>query len=395
MLWKILGSGSLKGNPNALDVTRHGREIQCADGDLANGYATFLGAGAFDAATARRWGLLTPIAGGFQFHGCFVMGLTGTAVDFRDANRNIIVLEDPFVSAGFNEFEIRNASSNVEWTNIQIVHLGTTAPAVLTLDVGTFTGLGNRFVGCATTTFNSNGSSECKNSTWESCGRINLNQADISGSSVLTSTVAADEGAIFDDRTTSGAAVISELNNLTITKGTNAHHAIRFGANVTHDITLQGIEFTGFGSTADANDSTVRFDATSGTIQLSLIGCTVNGVAATAGNFSVDDAAGVTVSVVFDTIPLKVTVVDAVSGLPIQNARVHAHKSGDTGTVYFNDSTDVNGEVNSSIAYPGDTAVVGWARQFDISGIDYIQKNFTTTITSAGFDVEVVLERVT
>jgi hypothetical protein len=64
MQWAILGSGSLKGSPNGIDVIRHGRELRCVSGDLANGYASFAGAAAFDSATARSWGLLTPIQGG-------------------------------------------------------------------------------------------------------------------------------------------------------------------------------------------------------------------------------------------------------------------------------------------------------------------------------------------
>ena len=318
-LWKILGSGSLKGNPNAIDVSRHGRELQCTNGDVTNGYATFLGAGAYDANTARRWGILTPATGAFLFHGAFVMGTSGTAVDFRDSNRNIVVLDDPFVAAGFNEFEIRNASSNVQWTGISISHLSTQAPSVLTFDVGVFTGDNCRFSGCATTTFNSSGS--CINSQWQGSGRINLALADISGSSILTPTVVADEGAVFDDRTTSGATSISELDNTTFSKGTNAHHAIRFGTGVTHDITLTGIEFTGFSSTADANDATLRFDATSGSINVNLIDCTVGGNPATTSNVGVDDAAGITVTLVVNPVTTKVTCRD-ISGNAVASARV-------------------------------------------------------------------------
>ena len=101
--------------------------------DLANGYATFAGAAAFDADTARAWGLLTPIQGGNLFHGHLVLGQAGTPVDFRDSNRSIIVLDDTFLSSTFNEISIVDASSNVEWTGIQLSHLGTTSPTVLNL----------------------------------------------------------------------------------------------------------------------------------------------------------------------------------------------------------------------------------------------------------------------
>ena len=319
MQWDILGSGALKGAPNAVGVSRHGRELTCVDGDVTSGYATFDGAAVFDAAITRRWGILTPVSGGYQFHGAFVMGTTGTSVDFRDENRSIIVLEDPFVPAAFNEFEIRNASSNVEWTGITIQHLGTTSPSTMTLNVGTFTGVNNRFVGCATTTFASTGSNI--DSQWSDSGRINLNEADISGSSILTSSVAADEGAVFDDRTTTGAVDISELDNCTFSIGAASHHAIRFGTGVDDDITLTGIEFTGFSSTDDATNATLRFDATTGTMNVNLVDCTVDGAAATTSNVGVDDAAGIVVTLVVNPVTTKFTVQDN-AGSAIDQARV-------------------------------------------------------------------------
>lgn len=334
VLWKILGSGTLKGSPNGIDAFRHGRELQCTAGDVTNGYATFDGAAVFDANTTRAWGLLTPALGNYLQHGAFVMGTASTAVDFRDSNRSIFVLDDLFVPSTFNEFEIRNASSNVEWTNIQIAHQGTTSPAVMTLNVGTFTGESCRFEGCAATTFNSNGSSSCILTTWANSGQIVLNQADISGSSILTPTVAADEGAVYDNRTTTGATSITELDNCTFSQGTNAHHAIRFGTGVTHDITLTGIEFTGFSASNDVNGSTLRFDATSGSINVNLIDCTVDGNPATTSNVGVDDAAGITVTLVVNPVTTKVTTIDE-AGNAVASARVFLETSDSGGASGF------------------------------------------------------------
>jgi hypothetical protein len=159
MEWKILGSGSLKGSPNAVGASRHGRELRAVAGDLGNGYATFSGMAAHDSDTTRRYGILTEATGTLLFHGALVLGQSGTAVDFRDSDVSITVLDDPFVPATFNEIQIIHASSNVEWTNVQIAHLGTTSPTTLTLNVGTFAGNGCRFDGCGTTTFASTG--EC------------------------------------------------------------------------------------------------------------------------------------------------------------------------------------------------------------------------------------------
>jgi len=317
--WKMLGSGSLKGNPNAIDVSYHGRELTVIDGDVGNGYGTFTGAAAYDAGSVRRWGILTPATGALLFHGAFVIGTASTSADFRDADQNIVVLEDEFVPTAFNEFEIRNASTNVAWDNIIISHLGTTSPSTMTLDVGTFTGNNNKWTGCGTTTFNSSGSNT--NSTWTNCDQIILAEADISGSKILLSTVSADTGAVSDARTTTASTAISELDNCEFSQGAAAHHAITFGTGVDDDIILTGIEFTGFDSTADSDGATVQFLATSGSLNLNLVECTVDGVAATVDNVGIDNAAGIGVTIVISPVTETINVKNS-NGDNLENARV-------------------------------------------------------------------------
>ena len=387
--WKILGSGSLKGAPNAVGVQRYGRELTIIDGQAAD-YGTFDGAGIFDSDITRRWGILTPVSGGYWFHGAFVMGTTGTSVDFRDSDRSINVLDDPHAPTGFNEFEIRNASSNVEWTNIVIKHLGAnTNPSVLTLDVGTFTGLLCQFDGMSTTTFSS--SQSCTFSTWSNSGQIVLAEADISGSSFLTPTVAADEGAVYDNRTTTGATTISELDNCEFSIGTNSHHAIRFGTGVDDDITLTGIEFTGFSSVADATNATLRFDATAGTMNVNLVDCTVDGNPATTSNVGVDDAAGVTVTLVVDPKTTLITVTES-DGTFIQNARVFLEtddNGGGSGFPYQAATSSLTqtagtATLTASVAHgldTGDKVVVRGAAEEPYNSIVTITVTSTTVFT--------------
>jgi len=326
MEWKILSSGSLKGAPNAVGVIRHGRELTIIDGDLGNGYATFEGAASFDADTTRRWGILTPVAGGYQFHGALVMGTVATAVDFRDSDRTISVLNDAFLPAGFNEFEIRNASSNVEWTNIIISHLGTNTPSVLTLDVGTFTGSLCQFTGFSTTIFGTTG--ECKDSTWKSCAAITAGGANLSGSSILTPNITANtSGLIWNVN----ADPDTDLEGMTFTKTSGvAHHAIEFGTNIpTTSITLRNCDFgTDFSATegGTVGDETFHFLDTTGTITLNLVGCT--------GNFGYRTA-GVVVTIVADPVTTLVHIEEQ-DGTDIQNARVLLRASDGTGDLLFN-----------------------------------------------------------
>lgn len=265
MMWKIFGSGSLKGNPNAMDVSYHGRELQVTEGfTVAAG--TFAGAAA--GGLTARWGLFYEVAGGYQQHGAFVMGTTGTACNFDDSDRVISVLDDLFVPAGFNEFEIRNASSVVQWSNIQIQALGVNAPYLLTLDVGTFTGDSCFFTGAGATIFNS--SSTATNCTWKASAVITAAGADMTGSKVLTPTVALNTSALIWTPATDPSGL---LEGMTFEMGATATHAIEFGISSPTTINLSGNVFSGYNTTTNnQNDSTFHIKRTTGTVTINISG---------------------------------------------------------------------------------------------------------------------------
>jgi hypothetical protein len=175
-----------KGNPFGVDCIRFGRTLQVVSGEAAN-YGTFAGAAtkndANDATAGyNRWGLFQAIDGGYLMKGLFLMGTSGTAVDFRDANRNIAIQDTIRVSADFNMFEVRNASSRVDWTNIIVSALGTTSP-------GRFIVTDNADVnkdGCVFTlmgafTYLSN--STILNTVFRQCGLVTQNGAVFTGCS--------------------------------------------------------------------------------------------------------------------------------------------------------------------------------------------------------------------
>ena len=329
MEWKILGSGSLKGAPNAVGTSWHGRELQVTEGfTVAEG--TFAGAGSTD--TTNRWGILIEVAGGYQFHGAFVMGTVATAVSFTDSGRNISVLDDPFLPAGFNEFEIRNASSVVNWTNISISHLGVNTPTVLTFDVGTFTGVGCQFNGCSTTIFNS--SSTCV-ATWTDCGAVSAEGADLSGSSILTPNISANTSGLIWNVNTDTTGLLDDME-FSKTSGL-AHHAIEFGTGIpTTNITLNNCDFgTDFSAGLDTSvgDETFHFLDTTGTITLNLVGCT--------GNKGYRSE-GVVVTIVDDPVTTQYTVTtDATPPVAIQGSRVFLEASDGTGPLPFEEAVTI------------------------------------------------------
>jgi len=325
--WVIGGTGSLKGAPNGVDVIRHGRELQCTAGEAA-AYATFDGAATWDSDTTRAWGLLTPTAGGYQFHGCFVMGTTATAVDFRDSDRSIVILDDPFLPTGFNEFEVRNASSNVEWTNIIITALGTTSRGILTMNVGTVDLQKCQFTGIDTSIFSATGTAqEC---VWTGANAITAPGTDMVGSAIVDSTVAANSSSLIWDVATDPDGLLDDMN-FDSTNSTNAIHAIEFGTNVPAAMTLRGCNFSGFSASNTQNDSTFHFKDTSGTIILNIVNCT--------GNVTYRSD-GATISIVQDPAQTTVQCVES-DGSHVAGARVLLETADGTGPFAYQESVSI------------------------------------------------------
>lgn len=368
MQWNILGSGSLKGAPNAVGVIRYGRELQVTEGFTVSD-GTFAGAASTD--TTNRWGILIEVAGGYQFHGAFVMGTTATAVNFVDANRSISILDDAFVPAGFNEFEIRNASSVVSWTNILISHLGSSSPSVLTLDVGTFTGEACQFNGFDTTVFNS--SSTCQ-ATWTSCAAITAAGANLSGSSVLTPNITANTSGLIWNVATDPDGL---LDDMSFTMGSTATHAIEFGTSSPTSITLRDIDFSGYSATDNQNDSTFDVKRTSGTVTINLVGCT--------GNFSARTA-GATVNIVNNPVTIQVTCVDAtgtaVSGVRVllETAAAGAYPYQDPVTITQSAGTATVTHTSHGLA-TNDFAVISGANEAGYNGVNQITVTGTNSYT--------------
>lgn len=389
-------SGPTKGAPIRIDVIRYGRvDIEYTAGDLGNGYNTFSGAATYADAGSRRWGVLVPVPGTtnqYYAQGFHSWGTSGTAVDLRDSNKIINIRDTPYCAAGFNRFELINASSNLDLDNIIFQALGTQSPGTFVHTAGTWKTVNCQYVDVGTLTFLA--TADLTSSVFRGTDTITAPGSTMLGTKVIAPTVSADTGALVYNSATNPNG---KLDNMVFEQGAAAHHAIDFGTLVTGNITLTGITFDGFDETTgeDQPGAALRFLATSGSLTCSLVGCTVGGVAANATNFFKDDAAGIAVTLVFDTIPLKITVIDAVSKADLADARVYLHKVGDTGTVYFEDETDANGEVNDAIAYPGDTAVVGWVREMSQTGTDYIAKDISGTITDTGLDLLVELEPLT
>jgi hypothetical protein len=285
-----------------------------------------------DNVTNGRFGGLREVSGILFAKSKLLVGAATGNTEFIDSGFTVVweqqTLSDgatSAVAAGFYEFSFSEGTGTTDVT-ISDGTLKAVAPHTVTMDwsgVNSVTSSGMIIDRAATHTLDS--ACAVTDSKWSNSGQIVLGGADISGSSILTPTVAADEGAVFDDRTTTAATDLTELEGCTFSQGTNAHHAIRFGVNVDDDLTLTNCDFSGFSASQDNDGSIFRFDATTGTLNLNLVNCTHDG-----SGFTVDDAAGVVVTVVVDPVTTKFTVQDENSTV-VASARVFAETADNGG----------------------------------------------------------------
>jgi hypothetical protein len=169
------------------------------------------------------------------------------------------------------------------------------------------------------------------NNVFDDCGQITHGGADMSNCTVKGYEGTADTGAVAYDEAVDPDG---EMDDMNFVKGTAATHAIEFGTSIPAEITLRGIDFSGYNAADDANDSTLYFADTSGTITVNLVGCT--------GTIT-EKNAGVTIDWVIDPVDTTITVRDISSLALIENARVLVYPSDGTGPMNYQESiTSIN-----------------------------------------------------
>ena len=233
-----------RGYPLAWDAVRAGRgSIIATNGDLANGYATFAAIATKNDLNVpgdeNRWGIFSFGNGTYTLQGRLALGSAGTAVDFRDSNRAIFIKNTEFVTAAFNQIEIINAGSRVDWIGISISSLGTlskgsllvTDNATVNLEACTFTDM---------STFTLLSNTSVVDSTFRRCELITH------GNGVFNGNLIEDSPATIALTTTN----LGNIQNCTfISAGTG--HAIQI--TVPGSYTFTGNSFTNYGATGTTN----------------------------------------------------------------------------------------------------------------------------------------------
>lgn len=269
----INATAQSRGNPHAVDAIRVGRcSLEVTAGD-ATAYGTFTGMSDFDTSTDQRYALFQKVFGGYKWQGLMSIGLTGPSVDFRSSNANIFVANAPQVSSNFNKIEIRNTSSNVEWTSISIsAQDGVDNLIAATASRGNFEVVDNATVALTSCTFTDMGtfifndganSNTIDKTTFRRCDKLTTGGATITNSvidssfntTVAVTTASPTEAAKISDTTFSSDG---SGNGLEIT-GTAAN------------ITLTGIDFESYSLTVDA-DKAIYVNIATGSMTINING---------------------------------------------------------------------------------------------------------------------------
>ena len=169
----LLTAAPQKGNPFNTDIIRYGRgESIFTDGDLANGYATFLGYSIInDNPTTGRFGLIQRQGTGYLFKGLMTLGTVALSVDMRVSNTSLTIDNTTKVLAGFNRIEVNNALSNIEWSAVQIESLSLVSK-------GQFEAIDNALIAFTSCTFTAldtfifQSNSTILTTTFRSCGLV-------------------------------------------------------------------------------------------------------------------------------------------------------------------------------------------------------------------------------
>ena len=198
-----------KGNPLGFDVFRYGR----GEARIYGTGATFALLAAANDAVIARWGLFQAIEGGYKWKGLMNIGYSAEAI-FTDANVSIVVDNTELVNADFNRIEIRDIDTEIYWTNVGIVALGTVSKGELEMiDNAVVELTGCTFTDLSTFIFQSN--AILIDTTFRRCGLVTQ------GGALIT-------GCLFEESPASASVITAALDILTgntfVSDGSN--HAV-------------------------------------------------------------------------------------------------------------------------------------------------------------------------
>ncbi len=330
---------------------------------------------------ANGYGIIDQVQGIYYAWGKITIG-DGATTTWFEMIGNVLVFSDALVAAGLYGFIGVGSGCRINVDKSVIISAGSGDNTRFVIDLddsGLVSGaITDTFINRASTSAFKSGQT-ITGTTFDDCGQITHGGATMNGSNVTNSDVAAGSGAVLYNES---ADPDGEMDDMSFSQGATAHSAIEFGTAVTSNITLRGINFTGFGSTDDVDGAVFKFLTTSGSLNLSLVGCTTD------GTFSVDDSIGsLTVTVVIDPVTTTIHVTDNTDA-DLQNAVVIFEASDNTGDLPFEESVTIaRASTTATVTHTGHGLIVG--NKFSLKGItDKVEDNSgtQTVVTAAEAD---------
>jgi len=313
-----------------------------------------------------KYGVLSAIEGTNFAQGKLIINAT----DFDTSNEDVKFREQfpegGFISSGFYSVAA-DTSADITMANGSIKANGAVADDVarFTLDMSSASALavsGMSFSRAGICTFASG--QTITTSVFNNCQQIRPITASFTYNSISSS-----------DDTIEGAMLLPLSNNIDnitfedntydvyITEnGTYNDETFSHGTNTT-DLHYNNASVSTFNTPSDGNTSTVTNDS------------------------------GV-MTVVANQVTVKVIVRDASDNALLSGARVQLMDVATKAIIYLNDETTGTGEVSTAVDYVSDVPVMGWVREQDVSGVDYVAQDISGTIKSTGFELEVKLQPI-
>jgi hypothetical protein len=352
-----------KGVPVGLDCIRYGRGILRITLGDGTAYGTFSGMAAANDANTARWGLFQNQNGSYLWKGLMSLGISATAVDFRDSNATIFVDDTQKVSSAFNRIEVNHASSRVDWTNVNITALGTVSRGVfecvanadINKDSCVFTDMGF---------FSYQSNSTILSSTYRRTDQITTNGA------IMTDCT-------FDrNRATTAVLASSPANAALVSACTFISDGTGYGMEITGtaaNMTFTNNTWTGYaGSNGTTGNEAVFVNIATGSMNITISGGTTPSIR----------TAGATVTVISGAVTAAVNV-KTLAGANLQNARVLV--KADAGGPFPSDATVTitNSGTTATVTHTGHAMATN--DKVMIKGASHVANNgvFTITVTNA------------
>jgi len=373
-------SASAKSENLGLDAIDLGTGLELHTGGVLKDFVDY-----DEGISTNRFGYATQAADGvYNVFGTLFIARNGgssAVITMNDASREVWLFPDGLFAAGWSGFliDLSSVSAIVAIQNKTFTGLGTTSiedtrPVFTAVGIaGTAIFVNLTFTNFAVITLTS--AMAARDWAVINCDQLVQDGAEILRANIDSSAVATGVAAILSDDV--------DLITDSSFKSAGQGHAVELTSAHVSPLNWDGNTLSGYSGTTGSNLVPNSGSTDAAIYNNSGKALTIN-VINGANLPSVRNGAGATTTVVAGLITLEVKVLDDVTGALLEFARVWVGRDSDKSEL-INQETGADGIVSVSISYDADTDIIGWAREMNLNGVDYVQKDFSGQYTAAGF----------